>query len=49
MKKYLRAFMTALIVMLIFTIVSKALIEIPNFMIGWLSCMGWYLGMDLVK
>ena len=49
MKKYAIAFMTGLTVMVIFTVISKALIEIPNFLIGWFSCMGWYLGEDLVK
>lgn len=49
MKKYAIGFMTALTVMVIFSVVSKTLIEIPRFLIGWLSCMGWYIGEDLVK
>jgi hypothetical protein len=49
MRKYAIAFMSALTVMVIFTVVSKTLVEIPNFLIGWISCMGWYIGNDLVK
>jgi hypothetical protein len=49
MRKYAIAFMTALTVMVIFTVVSETLIEIPTFLTGWISCMGWYIGKDLVK
>jgi hypothetical protein len=49
MRKYAIAFMSALTVIVIFTVVSKTLVEIPNFLIGWISCMWWYIGNDLVK
>jgi hypothetical protein len=44
MKKYVIGFITALTVMVIVSLISELLFEIPHFMIGWVSCMGFYIG-----
>lgn len=45
--KFLVGFVTALIVMIVAHIIFKALdvdINKVNFFIGWISCMGYYIG-----
>lgn len=47
--KFLVGFLTALIVMIVAYIFFKAFgvdINKVNFFIGWISCMGYYIGME---
>lgn len=50
--KMLAGFLTALIVMIIAYIIVIALkidVNKVNFFIGWISCMGYYLGMEIYE
>ena len=47
MIKYVFGFITALTVMVIVSIISDQLFEIPKFLTGWFSCMGFYIAKEL--
>ena len=44
--KLVKAFVLGLIVAVGLTLVSKHLFYISEFLIGWLSCMGYWIGRD---
>ena len=44
MKKYLIAFIIAFIIM-----ICCLAVKLDNFLIGWFSCMGWYISLEIYK